>query len=359
MRVLHMIPDIGISNGVMSVILNYAKAMPDDIKFDVVYFADKKSTRKADIEALGGRVFKIDSPSPKDLLTGKMNAFFDEHKNEWDALHIHCPHFALFIAPYAKKHGIKKIAMHCHSTWYSLEQKNNFRNKMLYMLGSKTVDKKFACGRDAGKFWYGYEKKFTVLPNAIDCEKFSFNDSVRNKKRDEMHLTGKFVVGHLGRVSPPQKNHPFLLQIFAQIKKQKKDAVMLMAGAEKNEELSALAKQLDIENDIYFLGSRTDIAELCQVYDVFVFPSFWEGLPVSVVEAQAAGLPVLMSDSVTNEVCVTDNIYTMSLDKPAKEWADKAIDIADVKNRDTFEIMKKSGWDIFESAQKLIDYYKQ
>ncbi|HBN38459.1 MAG TPA: hypothetical protein DD404_02920, partial [Ruminococcaceae bacterium] len=116
-----MIPDIGISNGVMSVILNYFKAMPEDIKFDVVYFSETEKTRQADIEALGGRVFKIDAPSPKDLITGKMNSFFEKHPDEWQALHIHCPHFAVFIAPYAKKHGIHKIAMHCHSTWYSLD----------------------------------------------------------------------------------------------------------------------------------------------------------------------------------------------------------------------------------------------
>lgn len=353
-----MIPDIGIANGVMSVILNYFKAMPDDIKFDVVYFAESEKTRQADIEALGGRVFKIDPPSPKDLLTGKMNSFFNEHKNEWDAIHIHCPHFAIFIAPYAKNHGIKRRAIHCHSTWYSLDPKNNFRNKLLFKIGRNTVDTLFACGRDAGRFWYGTDKNFTVLPNAVDCEKFRYNEDIRNKKREEMGLQDKFVVGHLGRVSPPQKNHPFLLKVFAEIKKQKDNAVLLMAGAEETEELTALAKELNIENDIRFLGSRTDIPELCQAYDVFVFPSFWEGLPVSVVEAQAAGLPVVMSDSVTDEVCVTDNILLMSLNDTPKSWADKALEISQAERKDTFEAMKSSGWDIFETAKALVSYYK-
>lgn len=109
MRILHMIPDIGISNGVMSNLLNYFGAMPEDVKFDVLYFSQKEQTRQKDIEALGGRVYKIDPPSPKDLLTNKMDFFFSEHKNEWSALHINCPHFALFIAPSAKKAGIKNI----------------------------------------------------------------------------------------------------------------------------------------------------------------------------------------------------------------------------------------------------------
>lgn len=357
MRVLHMIPDIGVANGVMSVILNYFKAMPDDIKFDIVYFAEADKTRQADIEALGGRVFKIDSPSPKDLLTGKMNAFFDKHPNEWQALHIHCPHFTLFIAPYAKKHGIRKIAVHCHSTWYSLNPKNNKRNKILYQIAKGMPDKNFACGRDAGRFWYCDDENFTVLPNAVDCEKFRFNKEIRKRKRDEMHLQDKFVVGHLGRVSPPQKNHTFLLEVFAQIKKQKENAVLLMAGAEKTEELSVLAKELRIEKNIEFLGARTDVSELCQVYDVFVFPSFWEGLPVSVIEAQASGLPVVMSDAITDEVCVTNNFCRLSLNDPAEVWADKTIELAENLRIDTFEIMKDSGWDIYECAKKLYNYY--
>ncbi len=358
MRVLHMIPDIGISNGVMSVILNYFKAMPEDIKFDVVYFSETKKTRQADIEALGGRVFKIDAPSPKDLITGKMNFFFEKHPDEWQALHIHCPHFAVFIAPYAKKHGIHKIAMHCHSTWYSLDPKNNFRNKMLYLMGSRMVDTKFACGKAAGHFWYGSDKNFTVLPNAIDCDKFRYNEEIRNKKREELGLKDSFIVGHLGRVSPPQKNHTFLLKVFSQIKKKKENAVLLMAGAEKNEELDALSKQLGIEKDIFFLGARTDVCALCQAYDLFLFPSFWEGLPVSVVEAQAAGLPVVMSDSVTDEVCVTDHIISLPLSESPEIWAQKALDFSEQKNRYTFDIMKKSGWDIYECAERLVKYYK-
>ena len=150
MRILHMVPDIGISNGIMSVILNYFKAMPDDIKFDVLYFAEKDKTRKADIEALGGRVFKVDHPSMNDLLSGKMNSFFDEHPGEWNAVHIHCPHFAVFIAPYAKKHGVDKIAVHCHSRCYSLKA-NQIRNRIFSLYAKYFVKTKFACSSAAGR----------------------------------------------------------------------------------------------------------------------------------------------------------------------------------------------------------------
>ena len=113
MRVLHVIPDIGVANGVMSVILNYAKAMPPDITFDVAYFAEKPQTRQAEVEALGGKVYRLDAPCPQDLCNGKMGRFFAEHAGAWEALHIHCPHFAVFIAPAAKRAGIHKVAVHC------------------------------------------------------------------------------------------------------------------------------------------------------------------------------------------------------------------------------------------------------
>lgn len=103
-----MIPDIEIANGVMSVVLNYFKMMPPDIKFDVVYFSEKEKTVQPQIEALGGRVYKINPPSAKGILKHEMSRFFAAHKNEWEALHIHAPHFAVFIAPQAKKAGIKK-----------------------------------------------------------------------------------------------------------------------------------------------------------------------------------------------------------------------------------------------------------
>lgn len=354
-----MIPDIGISNGVMSVILNYAKAMPDDIKFDVVYFFEKENTRQADIEALGGKVYKIDPPSPMDLITGKMNGFFAEHKNEWQALHIHCPHFAVFIAPYAKKAGVDKIAMHCHSTCFSLNPKNELRNKVLYKLGCHSVDTRFACGKDAGRFWYGDDKNFIVLPNAVNADKLIYNEEVRKAKRAEMDIEGKLVVGHIGRTNIVQKNHPFLFKIFAEIKKRNENSVLLMAGAEKTPELLNLAEKLQIENDIQFLGQRNDIPEMLQAFDIFVFPSFCEGLPVSVIEAQVAGLPVVMSDSVTDEVVATDKIEMLSLNKSPNAWADKVIELCKNPRTDTFKMIKQNGWDIFDCGKKLAEYYKK
>ncbi len=351
-----MIPDIGISNGIMSVILNYAKAMPDDIKFDVVYFADKPETKQKEIEELGGRVYRINPPSPKGTLKGDMDKFFKAHKGEWEALHINAPHFAVFIAPMARRAGIKKICIHCHSTLFSLNPNNLKRNELLYKMGRGFADKKFACSKTAGDYWYG--KDYTVLNNAIDCEKYRFNQNVRNSVRDNLGLTDELVVAHIGRTDIPQKNHPFLLKVFAEIKRQRENAVLLLIGADKIEVLDWLCRKHGIENSVMFLGVRRDVSRLLQGADVFLFPSTREGLPVSVVEAQASGLPVIMSDTVTDEVIVTDNAVMMSLDEAPEKWAHTALELSSIDRKNNFEIMKSAGWNIFDCANQLVDYYR-
>lgn len=351
-----MIPDIGISNGIMSVILNYAKAMPEDIKFDVVYFADKPQTKQAEIEALGGRVFKINPPSPKNALKGEMDKFFKAHKGEWDVLHINAPHFTVFIAPAAKRAGIKKICCHCHSTLFSLKLENLKRNEILNKPTKHLVDKMFACSKAAGDYWYG--KNYTVLNNAIECEKYRFNPEIRDRVRNELGLKDELVIGHIGRTDVIQKNHPFLIKTFGELVKLNNNVKLLLIGAVETDELKALCEEFIITDKVEFLGLRKDVNELLQGIDVFLFPSTDEGLPVSVVEAQAAGLPVLMSSSVTDEVLVTSEATTLSLDEPLDIWAKKMIELSALPRKDNFEIMKKSGWNIFDTASELVNYYR-
>ena len=201
MRVLQVIPDIGVANGVMSVILNYAKAMPPDITFDVAYFAEKPQTRQAEVEALGGKVYRLDAPCPQDLCNGKMGRFFAEHAGVWEALHIHCPHFAVFIAPAAKRAGIHKIAVHCHTTAYSLSG-NSRRNRLLSLYAKYMVPTRFACSNAAGKMWYG-NRPFRVLNNAIDCAAYAYSPEMRQAVRVREQATDAFVVGHIGQFHMP------------------------------------------------------------------------------------------------------------------------------------------------------------
>ena len=351
-----MIPDIEVANGVMSVVLNYFKMMPPDIKFDVVYFSEKEKTMRPQIEALGGRVYKINQPSAKGLLKHEMSRFFAAHKNEWEALHIHAPHFAVFIAPQAKRAGIKKICCHCHTTWYSLFPKNEFRNRLLAAPAKHLAGTRFACGTDAGKFWF--KDNFYVLPNAVDCAAFRFDEKRRAKARQSLGLGDCLVCGNVGRLYPPQKNHPFILKIFAEIKKRRPDAKLLLVGAEKEHSLLSLAKKLEIEKDVLFLGQRRDVADLLFAMDVFLFPSLREGLPVAAIEAQASGLPVLMASTITREALAAPNAKMLSLEAPPREWANAAVSAALEPRKDNYDIMKAAGWDIKDRAARLAEYYR-
>lgn len=355
MRVLHFVPDIGVSNGIISVVLNYAKAMPSDIKFDVVYLMDNPKDRSSEVKALGGNVYKL-GDGPIDVLKLKFYGFFKRHKGEWDVLHIHIPYFSAFVVPAAKMAGIKKICCHCHSTLFSLNPRNLTINKVLNLPTNLIVHKKFACGKAAGDYWY--KKNYTVLKNAIDCQKFRFDESARRRVRKENGLTDSLVIGHIGRTDIAQKNHEFLLEIFSCVKSVVSQSKLLLIGGEKSDKLLDICKKLEIENDVLFLGSRNDVSELLQAVDVFVFPSTNEGLPVSVVEAQAAGLPVIMSDAVTQEVIITDGVARLSLGLPAEKWANEIISVSNQNRADTYQLMVKSGWDIHDNANKLIDFYR-
>lgn len=357
MRVLQVVTDIGIANGIMSVVLNYFGQMPENISFDVVYFKDCSENRKKDIEALGGRVYRLSRPGAGSFLKCDWDEFLIEHRGEYEAIHIHAPHLACMLVPKAKKYGIKKAAVHCHSTWYSLFKRNKFRNYLLSLPVKHMNVQKIACGREAGEFWYG-NSGFSILPNAVDCEKFRFDKKLREAKRIELGIGNKLVVGHLGRVYPPQKNHKLLIRIFAEIQRLVPESVLMCIGAEADEELTELAGLCGVLDKILFLGKRKDVRELLSAMDVFVFPSLYEGLPVSVVEAQAAGLPVVMSDTVTKEVCCTDRIVTLPLEESAYEWAKTAVEYAEYGVSDTYDKMKQSGWDIKNTAERLVNYYK-
>lgn len=346
-----MIPDIGMANGIMSVILNFARSMPEEIKFDIVYFFEKEPTRQADIEALGGHVYKIDKPPKNDAL----KALLAEHKGEWSTLHIHAPHFAGFIVPAAKKAGIPKICVHCHSTEYSLKG-NGKRNHLLSLYAKDFVKDKFACSDLAGRFWYG-NKPFTVINNAIDCQRYSYNPAVRDRVRQELGMEKSLVIGHIGRTDIPQKNHLFLLQVFREVVKHNSDAQLLLMGAEPTPELTAYCLQHKMENNVRFLGLRNDINELLQACDLFLFPSTREGLPVSVMEAQAAGLPVLLSDSVTEECIVTDLVKTLSLTQQPDVWATQCLQLASKPQRSTLQEMQSAGWDLTAVRDVLVNYY--
>lgn len=363
MRILHVTANLGRDNGVMSVILNYAGRMPEDIKFDVLYFTETGSSRRSEIENLGGRTTKIAPPGLHSFRRDDVDAYLDAHRGEYAAIHLHLPYLASVLAPKARRAGIKRVITHCHSSRFSLES-SGWRNRLLNVSTKWLADDLIACGRDAGMVWYGKRAmnkgRVMVLPNAIDCVRFRYDPAVRQRMRETLGIDGHFVVGHVGTLSTP-KNHAFLLQVFAEIHKRRADAVLLLVGeGALREKLAVQVEKLGIKNEVIFLGNRDDVPQLLQAMDVFVFPSLHEGLPVSVVEAQAAGLPVLMSDTVTDEVCVTDHIRRVPLELGAEKWTELALELyAPQQRNSSMKQIIQSGFDLEAGAAKLAEFYRR
>lgn len=363
MRVLHVVTNLWRCNGVMSVVLNYLRNMPEDIRFDLLYFDELPDNYQMELSALGCRAYRVSPPGLHSFRRDDVDTFLAEHKGEYAAIHLHLPFLASAFAPKARRAGIPKVCVHCHSTWFSLEPKNRLRNQVLNWPTRRLADQLFACGRDAGLFWYGRraveEGRVKVLPNAIDCERYRFDPALRVAKRAELGLGDALTVGHVGRVSPPQKNHPFLLRVFAKLLVYRPDAVLLLVGAEPGPELAALAEELGIAAQVRWLGLRADVPELLQAMDVFVFPSLYEGLPVAVMESQSSGLSVLMSDAVTDEAAVTDRIERLSLAAPPERWAERALELAALERTDTAGQVVEAGFDLTASARWLADFYRK
>ena len=278
-------------------------------------------------------------------------------QNNYDIVHIHGNSSTMIIdVRTAKKCRIPCVIIHSHNTTCD----HKFLHKVLRAPMLRMVSDRLACGRDAGRWMYG-KKSFVVLNNAIDLEKFRFDEKIRRKVRESLKINDEtIVIGHAGHFSR-QKNHEFVLDVFNEFHKKHPDSVLMLVSDGPNFELiKNKAKEMGLSESVMFLGRRNDMVELYQAMDCFILPSLWEGLPLVLVEAQASGLPVLASDVITDEVKCTDHLQFLSLDKGAASWADCIDSLMDVVDRcelNYLQQMKSHGFSITAEAEKLREIY--
>ena len=199
---------------------------------------------------------------------------------------------------------------------------------------------------------------YQLINNAIDVATYTYRSVKRTEKRQELGLSIEFIVGHVGRFNQP-KNHPFLLAIFAALLKKESNAILLLVGGgEDVPRMQAKARELGIADHVRFMGVRSDVADLMQAMDVFVFPSLYEGLPVTMVEAQTAGLPCLISDKVPPECILTEGLVdVMPLSARAEAWADAILEKRGTTRTDHSTEIAAHGFDINTEAVKLQEFY--
>ena len=359
-KVLHVLTVLN-KGGLETMLMNYFRNINKD-RFEFHFLVQRESGYyEREVIESGGYIHRVNqlSYSPLKMIKylKQMNSFFKN--NQFDVVHVHSDQFGYFPLKYAKKNGCDNLIIHCHSTnsegSFLKKAIGIFLNKRLFSLTKNY----FACSENAGKWMYG-DKKFIVINNAIDIDDYYFKSEIRESYRKKIVEIQKINIVHIGRFNLP-KNHLFLLDVFAEIiKKNDNYKLFLVGDGELRPQILSKIKELGLENKVQLLGIRNDIPELLQAMDIFLFPSLFEGLPVSLVEAQATGIKCVISDGVPEEaILIPENVEVISLKKSAKEWADKILQIQNFDRKDVSEMIKEKGYDIKENAKKLEEKYRE
>lgn len=354
-RVLHVVTDMR-RGGLETMLMNYYRKIDrNKVQFDFLEHRQEESDYDREIKKMGGKIHRIPRLNPFSIhYKSALYEFFKDHP-EYQIVHVHQDCLSSIILKAAQKCGVKVRIAHSHS---SNQDKNlKYLLKLYYMKKiPQYATQLFACSEEAGK-WMFCGADFDVLNNAIDAKRYIYSSEVRAKRRKEFGIEeDTIVVGHVGRFWYP-KNHMFLLDIFQKIA-DKTDAKLLLVGDGRlRADIEKKIQQLHLEDKVILTGVRNDVAELLQAMDVFVFPSIYEGLPVTIIEAQAAGLSCLISDKVPIECKKTDLVTQIDLDKPAEHWAENAIQVSETERKDMYEEIEKSGYDIEKKAEELVDFY--
>lgn len=361
-RVLHV---IGIMNrgGAETMIMNlYRHIDRSKVQFDFVENSNEPAVFDEEILNLGGRIYRCPHYNGKNHFTYVKwwNDFFKAHSKEYPIVHGHLGSTAAIYLSIAKKYGAYAIA-HSHNSGTDHGIKTLLYKAMSYNTRN-VADYFFACSTPAGLDRFGNEivnsSRYSLLNNAIEIGTFPYSANMREEMRHQLNLADNLAIGHVGRFNP-QKNHPFLLDIFAALLKKEPNAVLLLVGGgEDMPKIQTKTQKLGIADHVRFLGIRSDVADLMQAMDVFAFPSLYEGLPVTMVEAQASGLPCIISDKVPPECILTEGLVdVMPLSAGAEAWADAILEKRNTPRTDRSAEIAAHGFDITTEAVKLQEFY--
>lgn len=348
--------------GAETMVMNYYRSIDrSKVQFDFMVHRQERGAYDDEIEALGGRIFRMPPIRPwtAGAYRKMVRKFYQEHP-EYKVIHAHMSELGYYDFLEAERAGVPVCICHAHNRPYGVDLKSPIRwyykTRMI-----PHITHMFMCGQESGDWLFGKRNsaKFIQMNNAIDAKAYAFDESRRERMRVSLGLKDNFVIGHVGRFDL-QKNHTFIIDIFDQVHKQEPSASLLLVGNDTGkiaEDIRRKVKERGLDEAVHFLGVRADVADLMQAMDVFLFPSFFEGLSVASVEAQASGLPTIISDGVPIECKITDLVKVMPLSESADVWANKLLELRKNHRRNTFEQIKAAGFDIAENAKKLQKFY--
>ena len=318
-RVLHIAGTMA-PGGIETFLVNLHEHIdPERMTFDYAVHAQAEGAYAERVKALGGRVYLLPRLS-SDPVGNLREIGRLVRENGYDVVVRHTPN--AMITPQllaAKKNGAGTI-LHAHNESDPMKLAH-VAGKLLM---NRAVDVRIACSEGAGRWMFG-SQPFVVMKNAIDIGKFVYREAAEARIRKEFGLESAHICGSIANFRP-EKNHTYLLEVFRLIREADPDAVLLCLGdGDRRQEIETSVREKRLQDSVILAGTRNDVADVMCAMDVLLFPSVFEGLPVTLIEAQAACLPVLLSETVTKDVCVTDGLITYaSIDVPADVWAEQA-----------------------------------
>ncbi len=384
-RVLHVLGGVGLGGAESRIMDLYRQMNIDEIQFDFLVHssavnlrtclaanrADVKSDDRVrkpefydeEIKQLGGHIYVLPKFKVYNYFVYRkaVQKFFEEH-HEFRVVQGHMTSTAGIYLPIAKKYGIPIAVAHSRNAGVVKGLKGIATKFFRRNLADK-ADYCFACSELAGEDVFGEEAmhqgRVKIIHNAIDAGRFTYDADRRKEVREQLGLADQLVLGHVGRFNY-QKNHPYLIDIFASLCKIRQDVVLLLLGEGPDmESMKEKCRLLGIEDKVRFLGNQKQTEDYYQAMDIFLLPSFFEGLPGVLVEAQAAGLKCFVSDTVTQEAKVTDLVTYLSIEQPAGEWAKKISAEAVYERRDTYQTMRDAGFDVETQAVGYRLFYQK
>ena len=308
--------------GIENFLMNYYRNIDrNNVQFDFINMYNKDFCFKKDIEELGGKIYKVTN-----VKKNPIKYFYDIEaiikENNYEIVHIHMLSAANILPILAaKKAGTKKIIVHSHSS----NVPKSLVKRLLNSINKKVINRKadvfLACSQKAGKWLYGDNEQFTIVNNAIDIEKFRFNSIVRKEIREKYGLENSLVIGHVGRFEE-EKNHIFLVKILKKLKEKNKCIKLLLIGeGTLKEQIEKEVIHEGLQKDVIFVGNTYNVNEFYQAMDAFVLPSFFEGLPIVLIEAQVSGLRCFTSkERVSKEADISGRTEYIKLENNPEEW---------------------------------------
>lgn len=369
-RVLMIFGEPFSNGGQESYIMNmYRHIDRERVQFDFFTpFMVLNPAMQEEVESLGGRMYAAGHPFV--AFSTDNNRYFKEDvavflaQHPYKIVHIHSGStYALMVgSKLARRYGASHVAVHSHCGGFV-----NLKYKVVRVLSRHALltypTEYFACSHLAARWKFPTpiikKKKYTILKNAVDTRVIKYDPAVREQYRRELGLENNLVVGHVGRFAV-QKNHKFLVEIFAELLKTEPSARLVLVGeGVLLEETMQRIEELGIAHAVLYLGIRRDVAALMNAFDVFLLPSFFEGLPVVGVEAQATGLPVVTSTGVTPELPIADLATYIPLENTPAQWAEQVAAFAKLPRRNTTEEIKACGYDVQVAAHIMQEKYEE